>query len=984
MNRLASAAIAFALAWPIVASGQDSQASPTRKLQGIGVDEHLDQPSQLVRARDASGAQPPPFVFVQLIVARNSVETLVGNYAVVDLDARITALEGTPVLLALEGMPATTDEEAGWQSYVLAIAERYRGKVVGYVLGRARGAAPSQIETYAYLLKLAAIQIRSVDRKAVVLEGDGRSHEPQWIDSLYQQDIAPYFDGIAVTADDNHGAVTETVARHDPSAQVIVSGAALEGSPSEIARRVLVEIVSNLVQGSAATTFSGSDEAVTSLVGTASRLSNLLDGDVVALDEGEAALDIKLTGRPVEGLRHDLFFNATTGSTLLVYWPELADAPRDDLARLDVRLKSFVPGPPELHDPGGARMLPVEDYDYDMEDNVASVRVPVLDRPLILEYRARATGTTVTASVGLRVSEIIARHQRAQTRQDNLVASYFASVRDEIHFRPTAIDSFDVIIESRFYSDREGSEWEELSFSFNGARWGSDRPAFPLLQPEKVLSLPLDLQLDQDYEYELKGRGRVGDRECYVVRFEPLSGSRSLYAGSAWIDAETFVKLKVQTVQTELSAPVVSNAEVYTYEKQGEGDLSGGTGIYLLTRLSRKQLVLIAGRNLLVEKESVFYDFHVNSPGFEAARQAARASDHIMLTDTDEGLRYFVKRGGERQVADEPTRSAKALAMGVTVDPSFDFPLPIVGLNYLDFDFLDRDAQFALLFGGIFALGNIQKSNLWGGSFDTSFDFFGIAIQSNDVVFDQDGKVEEASLRTVPASTGVNFGWQFTDFQKLTARYDLSYDWYGRDETTAEAFVTPTSTFTNGFTLGYELRRRGYSLLGSSSYAKRAAWEPWGDVSTFDPDTQSYWKYRVVFGKDFFFKTFHKIHVDAGYFGGERIDRFTSYQFGLFDETRIRGVPSTAVRFKELILARGSYSFNVFDQFRFELFYDRAWGDDPEQGLSRVSFSGLGVGLHIRGPWHTIVRVDVGKSFLPKALRGAGTVVTQFLVLKPL
>ncbi len=117
MNRLASAAIAFALAWPIVASGQDSQASPTWKLRGIGVDEHLDQPSQLVRAREASGAQPPPFVFVQLIVARDAVETLSGNYAFGELDARITALEGTPVLLALEGMPARTDEEPRWQRY---------------------------------------------------------------------------------------------------------------------------------------------------------------------------------------------------------------------------------------------------------------------------------------------------------------------------------------------------------------------------------------------------------------------------------------------------------------------------------------------------------------------------------------------------------------------------------------------------------------------------------------------------------------------------------------------------------------------------------------------------------------------------------------------------------------------------------------------------------------------------------------------------
>jgi len=104
----------------------------------------------------------------------------------------------------------------------------------------------------------------------------------------------------------------------------------------------------------------------------------------------------------------------------------------------------------------------------------------------------------------------------------------------------------------------------------------------------------------------------------------------------------------------------------------------------------------------------------------------------------------------------------------------------------------------------------------------------------------------------------------------------------------------------------------------------------------------------------------------------------------LFDETRVRGVPSTAVRFAELMLARASYSFNVFDQFRVELFYDQGWGDDPGQGLERVRFSGLGLGLNLRGPRHTIIRLDVGKGFLPEALRGAGTVVMQFLILKPL
>ena len=63
------------------------------------------------------------------------------------------------------------------------------------------------------------------------------------------------------------------------------------------------------------------------------------------------------------------------------------------------------------------------------------------------------------------------------------------------HFRPTSTDpGFDVVTENRFFADREGVEWEELSFSVNGTKWGPDRPPFPLLQPEKVLAPPLDLR----------------------------------------------------------------------------------------------------------------------------------------------------------------------------------------------------------------------------------------------------------------------------------------------------------------------------------------------------------------------------------------------------------------------------------------------------------------------------------------------------------
>ena len=47
-------------------------------------------------------------------------------------------------------------------------------------------------------------------------------------------------------------------------------------------------------------------------------------------------------------------------------------------------------------------------------------------------------------------------------------------------------------------------------------------------------------------------------------------------------------------------------------------------------------------------------------------------------------------------------------------------------------------------------------------------------------------------------------------------------------------------------------------------------------------------------------------------------------------QTRMHGVPS-AVRFGELGMFRGSYSFNLFDQYRLDLFVDHANGRDPQR-----------------------------------------------------
>ena len=91
--------------------------------------------------------------------------------------------------------------------------------------------------------------------------------------------------------------------------------------------------------------------------------------------------------------------------------------------------------------------------------------------------------------------------------------------------------------------------------------------------------------------------------------------------------------------------------------------LVGNRPVFLFSSLSAQQILLIAGRNLLLEKQVAFTEFKVNAPGFEQERDAARESDRVMYRETDRGLRYFVKEGGTRVVSDRATNHAKAMAI---------------------------------------------------------------------------------------------------------------------------------------------------------------------------------------------------------------------------------------------------------------------------------------------------------------------------------
>ena len=191
---------------------------------------------------------------------------------------------------------------------------------------------------------------------------------------------------------------------------------------------------------------------------------------------------------------------------------------------------------------------------------------------------APATVTTrverqnVSTDVLPSVAEIIARNQQAQATQDALVRTVIANGTMTQHFRTTAVDqAFDVVTQNRFYVEGKQTEFEELSFRVNGIPFSKNRPAFPLLQAEKVLSLPLDLRLTTDYRYTLEGVSDVDGRECFVLRFDPVRADTSLYRGTVWIDRQTYLRAKVHTLQTALGAPVLSSEETQRFASSRHG-----------------------------------------------------------------------------------------------------------------------------------------------------------------------------------------------------------------------------------------------------------------------------------------------------------------------------------------------------------------------------------------------------------------------------
>jgi len=947
----------------VEASALESQAPAAR----IAVE---DEPAgAAARVLDEAGALP---AFTVPLAVRVAFQGPPGDPA---LSERLAAFDKrhAPVWLSLPAPVAQEDVEP-WRIALRGLLEKHGSALT--ILEVTVDRQPARLARFT--LEVAATEVRaSHDAIRLALGGPAMTDRARR-EEIYSSDLTPYVDLLAIP--EGRESVAGWLQQVDPLAGIVFTPAdAAAGDPARVVDGALRDLGTEVVMHA----WRVPDVNGVAL-GALASLTELLTHEISILDDAAVGLELRVgSGDVTQSMPHRVLFDERTFSTFLVYWgsgPELA-----------ISILLPVEGVPGVRDPLAGGRSGARGYTRDQTTGRVRATVSLTGRTTVVDFNEGAADviaerTGVSAERQLSVGEIIARHQQQQRAQDVLVRNYIAHARMQQHFRPTVTDpGYDVLTENRYFVAGTDVEWEELSFSVNGSKWGADRPAFPLLQPEKVLSLPLQLRFDEGYRYRLVGTEIVDELECFVVRFEPVRQNEALYRGTLWIDKKTFGRVRVQATQSGLSAPVVSNEETQHYRRA----VVGNRPIFLFSGLSARQILLIAGRNLLLEKDVAFTEFRVNDPQFERERASARESDRVMYRETDRGLRYYVKEGGTRVVSDRATNHAKAMAMGVTLDPSFAFPLPIFGINYLDFDFGSPNQQLAILFAGVLAAGNIQRSKIGNSRLDASVDFFAIAAPSSDRLYAADGETASERVLTWPMSTGFNLGWQATTFQKATLQYQGRFDWYVKDRTTAENFDVPSSTLTQGIGGAWEYRRAGYSLLLNGTWFGRATWGAWGfrppgalAAATTSPRT--YAKYQAGLSRDFYLNPFHKIHLNGAWFGGRDLDRFAKYQFGLFDDTRIHGVPASGVRYGELAMARGSYSINIFEQYRFDFFLDQAWGrDDPGRG-GWQPLSGFGVAVNLRAPFNTIFRADLGKSLLPARYGSLGSTTLQIMFLKPL
>ena len=568
------------------------------------------------------------------------------------------------------------------------------------------------------------------------------------------------------------------------------------------------------------------------------------------------------------------------------------------------------------------------------------------------------SSVNVSARADLTVEEIIARWQQYRESQRQKLDNYIASCFMTLHFDATAVSpGFDISMPMKqFSNNRTGlMEWAQTAFYVDGVKLKNKRE-FPLpqLEPEKVVSQPLELKLNEKYSYKLLGTEQVNGSYTFVVGVEPREKTESLYSGKIWIDGTTFRQVKMYLSQRGAKTNIIANTETQNYELVSDGK---GNQFNLLASIYSQQTLNAADRDFLLEKTYKFSEYNINAPEFDGALAAARASDMPMFRESETGLHILKKEGDQRVEQANNNKRVESIVAGTFYEGTYNFPIPLLGFSLVDFDYRKTGSQLSVFFAG--PVLAVDLSHQYGRKFRLGFDLAASGLPSENRVFQVNTEIKKQETWNWEETAGLRATWQASTGLSFTASSYLVYDFYKTTSDTDPTYVLPHSGITLLPGLEFRYSRRGYTLTAEADEGYRVGWKPFGVPGQQAPAINSFTRYYGDLSKNVYIGKFTRGGVDLSYYGGNPLDRFSRYWPSLFSTPRIRGIPDGTDSFDAIAIARAYYGFNVADFVKFEGSYNYARARNQAESFSFRKFDGVEFDTSTAGPWGTYIQASV-------------------------
>lgn len=819
------------------------------------------------------------------------------------------------------------------------------------------------IKDYAFLLKRAAVAVTGAQVQARVIS-QPLPAERDLLEALYREEVAAYLEGVALrpAAGEALQAAIELLATLDPGKPVVLDAVPFPEQPE----RALTLAARWAAAGFAVTLFDASRHAPPSIA-PLKLLAQEFQGDLAfdpySTPSSDAAIESWAFVRGEDlGLRVIVDHATPTREVAVLF----SDRNLRNPSRVDWTSGEAV----DMY--GGIRSQ--TGFELRWEPS-AAVTVLRLERPGAEEIegiQGLEEEVTVLSERLLPVEEILRRLQSVEDAQRRRLATYRATNTTHLRFQFGSEGIQVTFAGELFYRRDQGYDWAWEKFNLNGLNWrGREFPKVPLIQPERAANMPLEILFSPDYLYRLRGTAQIEGRDCWTVDFRPLSleEGESLYRGTVWIDRSLYVRVRSRAVQIGLEGEVLSNEETTFFaplDEQGQPTQWRADAFYLPHRVVSNQIWSIFNASLIVEKETLLSDVRFNDPDFESRRQELLASDYTMVRNTAQGERYLVKdkKTGERVVQEKFNPNRLFFGGGILYEPSLDYPVPLVGVDYFSLDFKGTGSQVNAFFAGPLIQASLADANFLGSRFDAGVDVFALGIRGTNTRFRDGVEVLQEEVEQRQANLGLSLGHPLNSFTKMTLGYDLLYTDFASSDETADEFVVPVDHLTHSFRLGGTFSRSGYRFRLNGSYNRRSDWQPWGlpELGDYDPEHEDFWRWQAFFAKTFYFEKFRTAGIELLYVDGRDLDRFSKYQLGFFSDVRVRGYESNRIRAERAFAGTVSYGIDLGGLFRLQLLGDGAWVTDRESALDQEFAAGVGIAGTVVGPWQTLVRIDLGKA----------------------